>query len=125
MKASAIRAYLYEALVFLAILAVCAGCSVFPKREPVEKIVTVPELYCPVQTVFPRPDPIDVPPPKFVVVKPGSEILRETGAMICMTAESYENLGRFTEAVIQYATETQAALDAWEAQAERTNGRND
>ena len=119
------KAFAIEAMIFASLFAVCAGCSVFPRPEPVEKIITVPELYCPVQTVFPRPDPVIAGIPEFMVVKSGDSRLEAAQALICISAGSYEDLADIFADMIIYATETQAALDAWEAQAERTNGRND
>ena len=100
-----------------------SGCSIWPKRTDEPKIERVYEtkLWCPTQSKFPRPEPIDAEAPNFLVLRAGetSDI-----GLVCMSAEGYESLGSFTNEVVRYGVDSIEAIKAYEDQVDRSNSRN-
>ena len=108
-------------IICIAALLAVSGCSLlnpFRRIEPVEKIVTRTETYCPPINTLQRPNPISIPTPEFLVVVPGDERLKEAGAMICLTASQYAALAEVMENSIRYIKDSQEVLAAYEALAE-------
>ena len=106
-------------LILVVTMASLTGCASmwnpFRKPEPEEKIVEVVRNYCPPIQALPRPNPISIPTPEFLVIVPDDPRLEEAGAMVCLTASQYAALAEVMENSIVYVKDSQEVMSAYEA----------
>ena len=104
---------------YIALLVLLGGCSWhLPWSQPEPQVVTVEKLWCPKQAIYARPDPIDAEAPNFLVLPSGE---KSDIALVCMASDGYQSLADYTSQVVEFATDANASLDAYEQQAERAN----